>query len=405
LGIFIVPFFSPFSSEEMQKNVLKQFEIKNIRIKHPLDYLNQQLELQDHLLYLFVGTGGTEKDIVSFVNQLNLISPISLLSYDLNNSLPAAMEVREYLQNLGRKVRIEHGFSNFLENIKYFDIVLDKIRNSRMGLIGKSSEWLIASQVDEEKMKKHWGIEIIHIPIEELIAGINVNQGDLGNNGKNFLAQSSECEVGEEDIRKAELALKAIETIVKKYHLDVVSVECFTFVVKTEITSCFALSYLNDQGLIAGCEGDMPTTFTMFLVNKVIQKPVFMSNVVDVDIKTNHVNLAHCTVPRTMVENYNIKTHFETDKSVAIQGFFSPQQEVTVVKIGGSDLSKWWVSEGRIVRNVTNESACRTQIEIELEDPVDYFFERSIANHHCVVLGHHAEELQDFLKFTIGKQR
>ena len=402
MGIFIVPFFSPISSQEMQKKVLKQLEIKNIQIKSSIDYLNQQLELQDHLLYLFVGTGGTEKDIVSFVDQLNLISPISLLSYDLNNSLPAAMEVREYLQNQGRKVRIEHGISNFLKNINQFDVIIDKIRNLRIGLIGKSSEWLIASQINEDQVKKHWGLKIIHIPIEELINGINIDQRGLSDKGKNFLAESSECEVEEEEIKHAEEALKALEVIIQKYHLDAVSVECFTFVIKTNITSCFALSYLNDQGIIAGCEGDIPTTFTMYLVNKVTQKPVFMSNVIDVDIKTNRVKFAHCTVPRTMLESYRIKTHFETDKSVAIQGCFTPQQDVTVVKIGGSDLSKWWISEGTIVRNVTNDSACRTQIELELEGSSDYFLNKSIANHHCIVLGHHAKELRDFLEFTIG---
>ena len=40
--------------------------------------------------------------------------------------------------------------------------------NLRLGVIGKPSDWLIASQVDDEKAKQ-LGIELVHISIDELI--------------------------------------------------------------------------------------------------------------------------------------------------------------------------------------------------------------------------------------------
>ncbi|MCK5049810.1 MAG: fucose isomerase, partial [Candidatus Heimdallarchaeota archaeon] len=56
----------------------------------------------------------------------------------------------------------------------------------------------------------------------------------------------------------------------------------------------------------------------------------------------------------------------------------------------------YWVSTGTILRNIENESACRTQLEIKLDKPVEYFLKNSLANHHIMVLGDHEKEIKMF---------
>ncbi|MFX0117482.1 MAG: fucose isomerase, partial [Candidatus Hodarchaeota archaeon] len=99
---------------------------------------------------------------------------------------------------------------------------------------------------------------------------------------------------------------------------------------------------------------------------------------------------------------FSLTTHFETDKSVAVKGRFKVPQKVTILKMGGEDLTQRWVAKGKIVENPSNQMACRTQIKIlVLDKPVNYFLENSIANHHCVVLGDYVEEIQEFFRFTL----
>ena len=123
-----------------------------------------------------------------------------------------------------------------------------------------------------------------------------------------------------------------------------------------------------------------------------------MANVIDVDLETNSVIFAHCTVPTSMVSLYEITSHFETGQSVAIRGTFEPQ-EITILKVAGTDLSKYWISEGVITHNLTNEHGCRTQIHATLSEPVKYFLDESLANHHVVIRGNHQQKLLEFFKF------
>jgi L-fucose isomerase-like protein len=68
-------------------------------------------------------------------------------------------------------------------------------------------------------------------------------------------------------------------------------------------------------------------------------------------------------------------------------------------KIGGPELTEVWVGSGMIIENVEDESACRTQIKIKLNEPVDYFLKNSIANHHILILGDYMEIINLFFEF------
>ena len=123
-----------------------------------------------------------------------------------------------------------------------------------------------------------------------------------------------------------------------------------------------------------------------------------MANVISVSPEENNVNLAHCTVPLTMTEGYSIRSHFESNKGVAIKGEFKLNEPVTLIKIGGSSLTDWWVSSGIILKNQDDEGCCRTQVEIQLKDSVNYFLQNSLANHHIMILGDHQVLFETFLK-------
>jgi L-fucose isomerase-like protein len=151
---------------------------------------------------------------------------------------------------------------------------------------------------------------------------------------------------------------------------------------------------------VAGCEGDIPAAFTLLLAKLLTGRPAFMANVSDVDLDSNSAVFAHCTVATTMVDEYEITTHFESGKSVAIQGRVRAQP-VTVLKVFGHDLSRYWVSSGVAIAHQTAANGCRTQIRVKLVESVSYFLERSLANHHVIVPGDHAQMLRDFFAFVL----
>jgi L-fucose isomerase-like protein len=218
-----------------------------------------------------------------------------------------------------------------------------------------------------------------------------------------FIKQAAGTNVPQEELVRAEDVAQALTRFIRTHKLDAVTVECFSLLQQTGITGCYALSRLNDlESVVAGCEGDIPATFTMILAKLLTERPAFMANVTDVDLDSNSVVFAHCTVATSMVDAYEITTHFESGKSVAIQGRLRPQP-VTVLKVLGEDLSRYWVSSGVVIPHQTTANGCRTQVRVKLTEPVSYFLEESLANHHVIVPGNYAKVLSEFFAFVFGE--
>ena len=400
MTVNIVPFFSVVSPEGINNEILKEIEQEGVRIVESMSEVPS-----GEPVYLFIGTGGTENDVAKFLKSAKLDPPIIILSYDERNSLPASMEIRAYLEMKGVQAMIVHRplaqLHSLLSRWSKYTRIVERLKKSKLGVIGEPSSWLIASGVDPVKVKERWGLEISKIPIEELTKKLPDKTGaDFEKHVNNFQSNANCQSVSDDEIAKAGIVAERVATISEDNKLDAVSVQCFTLLMDTGISGCFSLSYLNDiDNFVAGCEGDIPATFTMFLSKMLTGTPAFMANVASVDEDLNTAVFAHCTIPTGITEEYEITNHFETGLSVGVRGKL-PLTEVTIVKVFGDDLSDYWVASGTIIDNLVNETGCRTQIRVAMDEPVDYFLEESLANHHIVILGNYVQEFSEFFEFS-----
>ncbi len=398
MEIRLIPFFSQISPKGLKGDILNQ--LSNIRgsLVDPDSFISNSSKYRP---CLFIGTGGTENDVEDFLKNHHLPPPIMILSYDLRNSLPAAMEIHSYLQHKGIESRIVHAplpeLNRILEEWVEFSEIVSKVQSSTLGIVGKPSSWLIASKVNADKVYKRWGLTIKELSLDPLIESTRTT-GESEHVAK--LKQSStSCTPSDDELAKVGRVAQALRNLVIEHNLEAVTVECFSLLMETNVSGCFALSLLNDiSESTAGCEGDVPATFTMMLGKLLTGFPGFMSNVTKIDQEKNTAVFAHCTLPLSLVENYEITSHFETGLSIGIHGKFK-RQPVTVFKVHGEDLRDYWVSDGNIQDNLVNDTGCRTQILVKLEESVDYFLERSLANHHIVIPGRHAARIHRFFSF------
>ncbi|MFW9956824.1 MAG: fucose isomerase [Candidatus Odinarchaeota archaeon] len=355
--------------------------------------------------YIFIGTGGTENEVSKFLETEDLKPPIILLSYDERNSLPAAMEIRSYLQRKGIASRIVHMPLLQLHALlrrwsKYLGII-EQLREDKLGVIGEPSSWLIASYVNFQRVKERWGLDIEDIHIDELTKRLpeKISKEFLGH--IDTFKSNANCQsVSDNEIEKAGIVAQRLVELAKSKKLAAMTVQCFSLLQETGISGCYSLSYLNDmEGFVAGCEGDIPATFTMLLARLLTGSPTFMANVASVNQELNTAVFAHCTISTSITDGYEITNHFETGMSIGVRGKL-PLAEVTILKVFGEDLSEYWVSGGTIIDNLVNENACRTQIRVAMDEPVDYFLEESLANHHIIIPGDHVQEIVEFFDFV-----
>ena len=94
--------------------------------------------------------------------------PALLLAHPGNNSLPAALEVLARLQQDGDPGRIFYlkgpddtdGHQRITDTLHDLD-VRRALRQARIGLVGKPSDWLVASMPDPVVVRETWGPEVV----------------------------------------------------------------------------------------------------------------------------------------------------------------------------------------------------------------------------------------------------
>jgi len=138
----------------------------------PMAWVNSPDEFrEDAIPLIFIQTGGTEGKFLEQFDQMP--KPTLLLTHGAMNSLAASLEILSYLKQQGFKGEVIHGELDYiaqrLVNLQKVRQARNELSKTKLGVIGKPSDWLIASEVNKSFAKEKLGCEIIDIPIDELI--------------------------------------------------------------------------------------------------------------------------------------------------------------------------------------------------------------------------------------------
>ena len=248
--------------------------------------------------------------------------------------------------------------------------ILRQDKRLRLGVVGRPSDWLIASEVDYQEVLDRMNCELVDIPIEEVSSLGEVDPGMKG----------------------AEAIYQRLKEVVDRYDLQGVTLRCFDLLTSVKNTGCIALSRLNDEGIPAACEGDIPTLLTMMVCKRLTGELCFQVN--PARIRPNgEILFAHCTLPLGMTVKHEYTTHFESGIGVAIHGEL-PTGDYTLVKLSG-DMKRMLAVDVELVRCQYEQDLCRTQVWVKAAPEInDYFLTDPIANHHVLIKGHHAGNLK-----------
>ncbi|KAF0150998.1 MAG: L-fucose isomerase-like protein [Ignavibacteria bacterium] len=367
-------------------------------------------------IIFFVLTGGTEQQVLELcLQRKNFFTnePVILAAHPTHNSLPSSLEILARLQQIGAKGKIiyldeisnKDCIDDLKKEIKHISIY-HKLRNVKVGLVGEPSDWLVASSPEIERIKNVWGPEVVKISLGELKQTIaDTKDEEVENEHFAFTKKAAEVrEPSKKEVKQVVRVYGALKKLIKKYELNAVSVRCFDLVLDLNTTGCFALSKLNDDGIIAGCEGDLVSTLGMIWANLITDQSVWMANPAQLDEHNNTVLFAHCTVPVNMIQTYKLRSHFESGLGVGIQGEFT-KGKVTMLRLGGNNLEKMWITNGEIIESGSDENLCRTQVNVKLQGsskPSD-LLNNPLGNHVLLLRGNYVKEMLSWWKEFIER--
>ena len=375
---------------------------------HLVNYTDSESIPSHEYKMAFIASGGVENAVVRFFSILPY--PITLLTDGLNNSLAAALEISAWIQSRDMKVKIIHGSVPNMVNqvLLHHQAFAAKrsLKKKRIGVIGTPASWLVASHVDYLLAGQRWGVTYTDISIETVEKAFHeITEDEIGPEASLFANRAKGIqEATPEELLRAMRLYKAIRRVCQEENLDALTLSCFSLIQSLKTTGCLALSLLNDEGIPAGCEGDLQSIMTLLMVKELIGKPGFMANPSFVDLARNEVLLAHCSTPTKMAEEFIIRNHFESETGVAIQGILH-EGEITVLKCGGECLDEYYLSSGHLIENTNMVTCCRTQLKVRLDKPADYFLHNPLGNHHILIQGNYTDLIQEFMQQNRCKPR
>ena len=376
-----------------------------------IDELNNELFDKDYELVegdnsalfnvIFIETGGSEQHFIKM--EKDLPRPIILISDCLNNSLPACLDLKSFLSNNKEDCILLFGkekeIASAIVEISKIEIAKRFISGANLGVIGKPSDWLIASLVDYEEAKKIYNVNLIDITSKEL--KMEIDKGlleSIPNQAKyEKLAQNNEVLTG------ALAIYSGLKRIIERYKLKGFTLRCFDLIEEYKNTACLALAMLNDEGIIATCEGDVPSMLSMLIIKACTDKVSFQANPSrikfgDKENNDNEVLFAHCTLPLSMANKLEFMTHFESGLGIGVRGELS-KGEITIFKLS-RDLKNYLLISGEIKENLKLPNYCRTQILVKIEDEELYpLINKSYGNHVIISYGDNSSEIMNVIHY------
>lgn len=363
----------------------------------------------DQPLLHVVLTGGTEREVLDRVARRAASAgrePVVLVAHPGHNSLPACLEILARVRadgGVGRILQLEKIGSDVarLKEAAHLVGVANSLRRARIGAIGAPSDWLVASAHAPEKVHDAWGPTVVPIAMHELDRQLDTALPDA-RLAQELIAQAGTSEVAEGEVLGASEIYRALEALVAEHRLWALSLRCFDLVQTRRTTGCLALSRLCDDGVPAGCEGDVPSIVAMLWMHLLTGDVPWMANPARISPSAGEIVLAHCTVPRSMVRGYDVRTHFESGLGVALAGQIAPGP-VTLLRLGGPALEKLWVAEGELAIAPRDEALCRTQALVRTDEwELETLLEEPLGNHIVLVPGRRSTLLSASRELVLG---
>lgn len=362
-------------------------------------------ELPDAPLAILVATGGTEGAILEHVRRRRALvpfEPVLLLAHPLHNSLPAALEALARVHADGGRgwiVQVDSGALGSLATAVADVAAIHRLHGTRLGLVGEPSPWLVASVPDAELLRARWGVELVPIDIAATIDAYH--RADPERVSAVAVRFAGAASPTAELIGAATLHPVLVDAI-DRAHVDAVAVRCFDYLGGLATSGCVALAELNDTGVVAGCEGDVASAVAMLLVRALVDQPSWMANPASIDEAHDRVLLAHCTVAPSLVEDVELHTHFESGFGIGLRGRFAPGP-VTLLRLGGPALDRFWIAEGEIERAGDADDLCRTQVTVRLDGArAGSLLEAPLGNHLLLFHGRHRVRFERWWQLAFG---
>lgn len=279
---------------------------------------------------------------------------------------------------------------------------LKNLKNKRVGLVGSRSPGFYTSNFDELKLRNLLGVEVDHIDISKVYAGIEkVSEKETLTRSEEFLKSINyRTNVEEKHLHKMIRLNTSLENLWKEFRLDAFAIKCWPeFHGDFATAPCAALGKMNSK-IPTAAEGDVYGVVTMMMQQYISGSLSFFSDYIYTDLEKNTGIFWHCGCAsmdlagdksKIVLDNFAGIPKGAPEKGCAMNfQIFKPNKRITVNRIGTDSDGNF-----RILnisgKNVKTDLELRgTYTQIEFDNPAEYvrrgILDNGFEHHYAVVL-------------------
>ena len=303
-------------------------------------------------------------------------------------------------------------------NRQYYSIMSDSIdenwidairakvalENAHIGIAGYRASGFFNLSIDELDSFNQTGILIDHYELEELFK-IEVSKDKVREKEKIIREIFDISGITNIQVQKvAELSAK-IKEFVDKNNLTALAIRCWPeFAASFGISPCAAMSILQSEGYILGCEGDVEGTISMLSHRAIGAETPFLADLSQVDLKEDFALMWHCGVaPCNLWDRRCVRsldTYFAGGKGVTAD-FVMKDGEVSILRFDSAQ-GKYRVflqkGIGIPMKKILKGTYLKVRFENNINEVLNKVIYNGIAHHVSVVYGNYIKPLEIFAK-------
>jgi len=279
----------------------------------------------------------------------------------------------------------------------------NRLKSTRIGVVEPRTEGMTPIAVDEVEILRLFGVQLIHFGFDELLAKAN----NISQNAAEeawFEVSTTAKEVS--SVHEAGLAAMknylAAKQLVQILDLHAVSIGAYP---KCQGTMCLPIALLNDEGIVAGCEGDVNSTLSMVLLSLLSDDPVHFGEMLEIDEATNTVVSSHCGAGAPLLANsagFILCPVRLANDGVCIR-YSAKNGPVTYVNlVGRKGNYRLGAFEGEAVNTklVFEGNPLKIKMKTSIQSIMKLVKENGLGHHWMTGYGHYSEILQVFCRLV-----
>lgn len=281
--------------------------------------------------------------------------------------------------------------------------IQNKLRGARMAVIGRRTEGMTPTAVDEMEVLRLFGTRLLNYgldEIQEMASRIEVQDADAawGRISAGAAKVMSKTEHG--------IATAKNYLLFKKMTNDL-GLSAFTIgsYPQCQGTMCVPIAWLNEEGIPTGCEGDVNSTLCMLILSMLSKDPIHFGEMLAFDEEHNALVTSHCGCgsPSLADEHgYNLQPVRLANNGVCIR-YAAKTGPITYVNlVGRKGNYRMCAIEGEAVKTgmVFEGNPLRFELKSQIKKIWGAAGEHGFGHHWMTAYGHVTPTLVEFCKLA-----